>query len=72
MQHSLCAQVTVVHFIADFRRKSLDEQSFWILLLYFITASDCRSRCLRFVLYKVLVVSLIVDFLRKSLREEIF
>jgi len=34
--------------------------------LYFITASDCRSRCLRFLLCKVLVVSLIIDFLRKS------
>ena len=34
----------VVHFIADFRRKWLDQQAFKILLLYFITASDCRSR----------------------------
>ena len=32
----------------------------------FITASACRSRCLRFSLCKVLVVSLIIDFLRKS------
>ena len=45
---------------------------FKILLLYFITASDWRSRCLRFLLCKVLEVSLIIDFLRKSLREEIF
>ena len=28
------------------------------LLLYFITASECRSRCLRFLLCKVLVVIL--------------
>ena len=33
-----------------------------ILKLYFITESDCRSRCLRFLLWKVPVVSLIIDF----------
>ena len=42
------------------------------LLLYLITASDCRSRCLKFLLCKGLVVSLIIDFFRKSLWEEIF
>ena len=47
-------------------------QPFYILLLYFITASDCRNRYLRLLLCKVLVVSLIIDFLRKSTREEIF
>ena len=46
------------HFIADFRRKWLDEQPFYTLLLYFITAIDCRSRCLWFLLRKLLVVSL--------------
>ena len=30
--------------------------------LYFITEGDCRSRCLKFLLCKVLVVSLIIDF----------
>ena len=49
-------------FFADFRRKRLDEQPFLILKLYFITESDCRSRCLRFLLWKVPVVSLIIDF----------
>ena len=34
--------------------------------LYFITVSDCRSRCLRFLLCKVLLVSLLIYFLRKS------
>ena len=33
-------------------------------LLYFVTESECRSRCLRFLLFKVLVVSLIIDFFR--------
>ena len=37
-----------------------------------VTASDCRSSCLRFLLCKDLVVTLIIDFLRKSLRWEIF
>ena len=45
---------------------------FYILLLYFIIESDCRSRCLRFLLCKVLLVSLVIDFLRKSLRDQIF
>ena len=41
-------------------------------MLHFITASDCRSRCVRFLLCKVLVMSLIIDFLRKNMREETF
>ena len=46
--------------------------TFLDLLLYLITASDCRTRRLKFLFCKVLVVSLISDFLLKSLREEIF
>ena len=49
-----------------------DAATFLGSLLYFITAIDCRSRCVRFLLCKVLVVSLITDFLRKNLREETF
>ena len=51
---------------------TLDGQPFFILLLHFITASDLRSRCFRFLLCKFLVLSSIIDFLRKSLQEEIF
>ena len=40
------------------------QQPFLILLLHFISASDCRSKCLRFLLFKVLEVSLIIDYLK--------
>ena len=78
--HWLCAQVTAVADVLKscgaFCRWFLAQVTRWatfqILLLYFITASDCRNRCLRFLFCKVLVVSLIIDLLGKSLREEIF
>ena len=78
--HWLCAQVTAVADVLKscgaFCRWFLAQVTRWatfqILLLYFITASDCRNRCLRFLFCKVLVVSLIIDLLGKSLREKIF